>query len=270
MVRHTSVLNNHNKLPVKSKKDLIFGIHSVSEAVRSGKAIEKVLVRKGISGAAMSDLLRHFRISDTAIQYVPEEKLNRLAGKHHQGIVAFISEIGYYSLEDVIPFVFEQGKSPVILVLDGITDVRNFGAIARTAECAGVDAMLVPVRGSASINADAIKTSAGALHDIPVCRTGDLIRSLQFLRNSGLYLIGASEKAEKTYFDTDFTIPFAIIMGAEDKGISPKIMRMTDLLVRIPVFGMIQSLNVSVAASLIIYEAVRQRRPGGEQVIRNH
>ncbi len=255
---------------MKSKKDLIFGIHSVSEAVRSGKTIEKVLVRKGFTGSAMHDLLRHIRASDTAIQYVPEEKLNSLAGKNHQGVVAFISEIGYYNLEDVIPFAFEQGKSPIILILDGITDVRNFGAIARTAECAGVDAMLIPVKGSASINADAIKTSAGALHNIPVCKTNDMIRSLQFLRNSGLHLTGASEKAEKTYLDMDFTIPFAIIMGAEDKGISPKIIGMTDSLVRIPVFGMIQSLNVSVAASLIIYEAVRQRIQKGEKTIRNH
>ncbi|MBN2213065.1 MAG: 23S rRNA (guanosine(2251)-2'-O)-methyltransferase RlmB [Bacteroidales bacterium] len=244
---------------MKPKKDLIFGMHSVSEAVRSGKAIEKVLVRKGLTSPVMNDLFRQFRSSGTVVQYVPEEKLNRLAGKNHQGIVALISKIEYYRLEEIVPFVFEKGKSPIILVLDSITDVRNFGAIARTAECAGVDAILVPVKGSASINADAVKTSAGALHNIPVCRTSDLAFSLEFLQNSGLRLIGASEKAEKTYFNTDFTLPFALIMGAEDRGISPRIMRMTDSLVRIPVFGMIQSLNVGVAASLIIYEAVRQR-----------
>ena len=241
------------------KKDLIFGTHSISEAIRSGRTIVKVLVRKGLTNPAMNDLLRHFRSSDTIVQYVPEEKLSRLAGKNHQGIIAFISEIEYYHLEEVVPFVFEKGKSPVILVLDGITDVRNFGAIARTAECAGVDAILIPAKGSASINADAIKTSAGALHNIPVCRTSDLISSLLFLRNSGLRLIGASEKAENTYFNADFTLPFALVMGAEDKGISQKITGILDSLVRIPVSGMIQSLNVSVAASLIIYEAVRQR-----------
>ncbi|HJX71802.1 MAG TPA: RNA methyltransferase substrate-binding domain-containing protein, partial [Bacteroidales bacterium] len=124
------------------KKDLIFGMHSISEAIRSGRTIVKVLVRKGLTNPAMNDLLRHFRSSDTVVQYVPEEKLNRLAGKNHQGIIAFISEIEYYHLEEVVPFAFEKGKSPVILVLDGITDVRNFGAIARTAECAGVDAIL--------------------------------------------------------------------------------------------------------------------------------
>jgi 23S rRNA (guanosine2251-2'-O)-methyltransferase len=244
---------------MKPKRDLIFGMHSISEAVRSGKAIEKVLVRKGLDNPSINSLLRHFRSSETVIQYVPEEKLNRLTGKNHQGIVAFISEIEYYHLEEIVPFVFEKGKSPVIIVLDGITDVRNFGAIARTAECAGADALLVPSKGSASINADAVKTSAGALHNIPVCRSNDLISSLQFLRNSGLRLIGASEKAEKIYFDTDFTLPFALILGAEDKGISPRIISILDSLVRIPVFGMIQSLNVSIAASLIMYEAVHQR-----------
>lgn len=241
------------------KKDLIFGIHPVSEAVRSGRTIDKVLVRKGLSSPLIADLLRHFRSSETAVQYVPEEKLFRLAGKNHQGIIAFISEIEYYNIEEIIPSVFEKGKSPIILVLDGITDVRNFGAIARTAECAGVDAILVPSKGSALINADAIKTSSGALHQIPVCRTNDLMASLKFLRNSGLRLVGASAKAEEAYFDTDLTTPFAIIMGAEDKGISPKILRIVDSLVQIPMFGVIQSLNVSIATSLILYEAVRQR-----------
>ncbi len=244
---------------MKGKKDLIFGIHPVSEAIRSGKTIDKILVRKGLSNPLINDILRQLRSSETAIQHVPEEKLNRLTGKNHQGIIAFISEIEYYSLDEIVPFVFEKGKSPMVLVLDGITDVRNFGAIARTAECAGVDAILVPVRGSASINADAIKTSAGALHQIPVCRTSNMIASLKFLQNSGLRLVGASEKAEEAYFNIDFTHPFAMIMGAEDKGISPQILRMVDSLVKVPMFGMIQSLNVSIAASLIMYEAVRQR-----------
>ncbi len=244
---------------MKGKKDLIFGIHPVSEAFRSGRTIDKILVKKGLANPSIVELLRHFRSSETAIQYVPEEKMYRLAGKNHQGIIAFLSEIEYHNLEQIVPSVFEKGKSPVILVLDGITDVRNFGAIARTAECAAVDAILVPSRGSAAVNADAIKTSSGALHQIPVCRTGDLMASLNFLRNCGLRLIGASEKAVETYFNVDFTSPSAIIMGAEDKGISPKIMRIVDILVKIPMFGMVQSLNVSIAASLIIYEAVRQR-----------
>ena len=241
------------------KKDLIFGIHPVSEAVRSGKTIDKVLVRKGFTNPLINELLRHFRSSETAVQFVPEEKLFRLAGKNHQGIVALISEIEYFNIEEIVPFVFENGKSPAIIVLDGITDVRNFGAIARTAECAGVDAILIPAKGSASINADAIKTSSGALHQIPVCRTSNLMNSLKFLQSSGLQLVGASEKAKDAYFNIDFTIPFAVIMGAEDKGISPQILRIVNSLVKIPMFGMIQSLNVSIAASLIIYEAVRQR-----------
>lgn len=244
---------------MKQKKDLIFGIHPVTEAVRSGKSIDKVLVKKGLANPLITDLLRQLRSTETAIQYVPEIKLLRLAGKNHQGIVAYISEIEYFSIEEIIPSVFEKGKSPVILVLDRITDVRNFGAIARTAECAAVDAILIPSKGSAAINADAIKSSSGALHQIPVCRTGDLLTSLKFLRECGLRLIGASEKAAETYFNIDFVTPFAIIMGAEDKGISPQILRIVDTLVKIPMFGSIRSLNVSIAASLILYEAVRQR-----------
>jgi 23S rRNA (guanosine2251-2'-O)-methyltransferase len=244
---------------MNKKNDLIFGIHPVSEAVRSGRTIDKVLVKKGIANPLINDLLRHFRSAETAIQYVPEERLLRLAGKNHQGIIAFISEIEYCSIEQIIPSAFERGKSPIILVLDRITDVRNFGAIARTAECAGVDAILIPSKGSAAINADAIKTSSGALHQIPVCRTSDMIASLLFLRNCGLRLVGASEKAEDNYFRFDFTSPFAVVMGAEDKGISPKILRIVDSLVKIPMHGTIRSLNVSIATSLIIYEAVRQR-----------
>lgn len=244
---------------MKGRKDLVFGIHPVAEALHSGKVIDKVLVKKGQTGSGLHELIRTLHRSDVNIQYVPEEKLNRLTTGNHQGIIAFISEIDFYRLEEIVPLAYEKGRSPVILVPDGITDVRNFGAIARTAECAGVDALLISIKGSASVNPDAIKTSAGALYKIPVCRTGDMPASLKFLRDSGLQLLCASEKAEDSYFNVDLTVPCALIVGAEDKGISPGIIRIADRLIRIPMFGTIRSLNVSVAASLLMYEVVRQR-----------
>ena len=244
---------------MKGRKDLVFGIHPVAEAVYSGKVIDKVLVKKGLAGAGLHGLIRTLRKSDVNIQYVPEEKLNRLTSGNHQGIVAFISEIEFYRLEEIVPLAYERGRSPLITVLDGITDVRNFGAIARTAECAGVDALLVPTKSSASVTPDAIRTSAGALYKIPVCRTGDMPASLKFLRDSGLQLLCATEKAEASYFNTDLTVPCAFVLGAEDKGISPGIIKIADKLISIPMYGTIRSLNVSVAASLIMYEAVRQR-----------
>jgi 23S rRNA (guanosine2251-2'-O)-methyltransferase len=173
--------------------------------------------------------------------------------------VAFTSAVTYQKLDQIVPFLYEQGKTPLIVVLDGITDVRNFGAIARTCEVAGVDAIVIPARGSVSVNGDAIKTSAGALHSIPVCRENNLKEAVVFLRNSGIKVVAASEKAARNYTGTDMSVPVAILMGSEDEGVSPEILRVCDELVKIPQFGTIQSLNVSVAAGVMIYEAVRQR-----------
>jgi 23S rRNA (guanosine2251-2'-O)-methyltransferase len=201
------------------------------------------------------------REKNIPFQYVPVEKLNRLTAKNHQGIIAMVSELEYTELDKLVPMIFEQGRVPAFIILDGITDVRNLGAIARTAECAGFDALVIPSKGSAQINAEAIKTSAGALSVIPVCRTNSLTDAAKFLHESGFQLIAATEKAEMNYYQTDFTQPLAIIMGAEDTGIDPGLLKMADMLVKIPMQGKIKSLNVSAAAAVLFFEMVRQREP---------
>ncbi|MFO7656281.1 MAG: 23S rRNA (guanosine(2251)-2'-O)-methyltransferase RlmB [Bacteroidales bacterium] len=241
------------------KKNISYGIQAVSEALRSDTVIDKIMVRKGAAGQPLDEMIRQARLREIQVQYVPVEKLNHLTGGSHQGIIAFLSSIEYSRVEEIIPFVFEQGKNPLVLVLDGITDVRNFGAIARTAECAGADAIVLPSKGSVSVNADAIKTSAGALHNIPVCKVADMAETLKYMRNSGLTLTGATEKAAVSCFQTDYTSPCALVVGAEDTGLSKPVLKLMDTLVKIPMFGTIESLNVSVATAIILYEAVRQR-----------
>lgn len=240
-------------------KDMIFGIRAVIEAAEAGKDIDKVLVRRELAGELfkeLQDVLRHY---DIPMQRVPLERIDRITRKNHQGVIAFTAAVTYHKLEQIVPFLYEQGKNPFILILDGITDVRNFGAIARTCEVAGVDAIVIPERGSVSVNADAVKTSAGALHSIPVCRERSLKEAVNYLQNSGIKIISASEKAVHLHTEATYTDPIAIVMGAEDVGVSNEIIRVCDELVKIPQFGTIQSLNVSVAAGVMIYEAVRQR-----------
>lgn len=241
------------------EKEMIFGIRAVIEAVEAGKDIDKVLVKRELSGELfleMQELLRQYEIP---MQKVPLERIDRITRKNHQGVIAFTSAVTYQKLEDIVPFLYEEGKTPFILVLDGLTDVRNFGAIARTCEVAGVDAIVIPARGSVSVNADAIKTSAGALHSIPVCREKSLKEAIVFLKNSGIKVVAATEKAATFYTQTDLSVPVAIVMGSEDMGVAPEHLRICDELVRIPQSGTIQSLNVSVAAGVLIYEVVRQR-----------
>jgi 23S rRNA (guanosine2251-2'-O)-methyltransferase len=244
---------------MKAKSSIIFGLHPVNEAIRSGKPIDKVLIKHGFKNEMVPGLFPALREQNIPFQYVPVEKLNRLTAKNHQGIIALTSEVEYTDLEKLIPLLFEQAKLPAVVILDGITDVRNVGAIARSAECAGFDAMIIPAKGSAQINADAIKTSAGALNTLPVCRVNVLQDAAKYLHESGFQLIAATEKAEEFIYKPDFTKPVAIIMGAEDTGIDPKLLKMADMLVKIPMYGTIQSLNVSAAASIIFYEIVRQR-----------
>ncbi|HHT28830.1 23S rRNA (guanosine(2251)-2'-O)-methyltransferase RlmB [Petrimonas mucosa] len=241
------------------EKEMIFGIRAVIEAAEAGKDIDKVLVKRELSGELFKELQEVLRRYEIPMQKVPLERIDRVTRKNHQGVVAFTSAVTYQKLDQIVPFLYEQGKTPLIVVLDGITDVRNFGAIARTCEVAGVDAIVIPARGSVSVNGDAIKTSAGALHSIPVCRENNLKEAVVFLRNSGIKVVAASEKAARNYTGTDMSVPVAILMGSEDEGVSPEILRVCDELVKIPQFGTIQSLNVSVAAGVMIYEAVRQR-----------
>jgi 23S rRNA (guanosine2251-2'-O)-methyltransferase len=245
---------------MKARTSLIFGLHPVNEAIRSGKTIDKVLLKQGFKNDMVPGLFQALREQNIPFQYVPVEKLNRLTGKNHQGIIAMISEIEYTELEKLIPILFEQGKVPAVVLLDSITDVRNLGAVARSAECAGFNAMIIPAKGSAQINADAIKTSAGALNSIPVCRVINLPDATKYLHECGLQIIAATEKGEEPIYKANFKQPTAIIMGAEDTGIDPKLLKMADMLVKIPMFGEIQSLNVSAAATVIFYEVVRQRK----------
>jgi len=241
------------------EKEMIFGIRAVMEAVEAGKDIDKVLVKRELSGDLFMELQQLLRTYEIPLQRVPLERIDRITRKNHQGVIAFTSAVTYQKLEDILPALYEEGKNPFIVVLDGVTDVRNFGAIARTCEVAGVHAIVIPAKGSVTVNADAIKTSAGALHTIPVCREQNLREAIIFLKNSGVKVVAATEKAARFYTDSDYSVPTAIVMGAEDTGVATDHLRASDELVRIPQFGSIQSLNVSVAAGVLIYEVIRQR-----------
>lgn len=243
----------------RETNQMVFGLRAIMEALESGKEIENIFVQRGLSGGLSIELKNILRERGIPYQQVPIEKLNRITRKNHQGAIAIISPITYQRIEDIVPLVYEKGEVPFFLLLDGVTDVRNFGAIARTAECAGVHAIIVPKKGSAEINPDAIKTSAGALFKIPVCRHDSLNQVASFLMESGIQLIAATEKAEESIYEVDYTLPSCIIMGAEDKGVSFELIRTADKLAKIPMSGEIASLNVSVSAGVVIYEAVRQR-----------
>ncbi|HMM04493.1 MAG: 23S rRNA (guanosine(2251)-2'-O)-methyltransferase RlmB [Dysgonomonas sp.] len=241
------------------EKEMIFGIRAVIEAIEAGKEIDKVIIRRELQGDLSKELLALLKSHDVAVQRVPNERLDRFTRKNHQGVIAFLSAITYEKIEDIVPFLYENGKDPFILILDGITDVRNFGAIARTCEVAGVNAIVIPAKGSVTVNADAVKTSAGALLKIPVCKEPNLTSAIQFLRNSGIKVVAASERGADIYTEVDYTGPIAFVMGAEDVGVANENLRIADNLVKIPQFGTIGSLNVSVAAGVLIYEVIRQK-----------
>jgi len=241
------------------KDHYIFGIHAVLEAAQAGKEVDKVLVKRGAGSDLLKKLLGVLGSLDIPVQQVPVEKLNRITGKNHQGVIALLSEISYVDITTLLPSIFEKGENPLILLLDGVSDVRNFGAIARSAECAGVHAIVIPSAGSAAINADAIKTSAGALHRIPVCRHRDLLTVTRYLKDSGLRIFAATEKASESLYITDMTGPAGMIMGSEERGVSAQLLKEADAWVAIPMKGTIASLNVSVAAGIMLFEMVRQR-----------
>jgi 23S rRNA (guanosine2251-2'-O)-methyltransferase len=241
-------------------KDFIFGTRAVIEALNAQKDIDKILINKEQNNELTKELLSLAKAERVPVVRVPEAKLNRITRKNHQGVVAHISAIQYASLDNVIEECFSKGVAPLILVLDRITDVRNFGAIARTADCAGVHAIVLPEKGSAQINSDAVKTSAGALNFLPVCRVKNLYYTIKDLKKMGLTVISCTEKTERTMYDADYTGPTVIVMGSEEDGISSEIMGISDEFVSIPMFGNIESLNVSVASGVMIYEALRQRK----------
>ncbi len=241
------------------KKDYIFGIRAVTEAIEAGKSIDKVLVRRDLGGELAKDLLDKIKEYGILMQRVPQEKLNRITMKNHQGAIALLSPVDYYRLEDLVPLFYEEGRNPFILVLDGLTDTRNFGAIGRTAACAGVDAIVIPEKNSVSVTPDAIKTSAGGLFHVPVCRERDTLSAVRMLRENGYHIVGATERGSMNYTDPDYTVPVAVVMGSEDVGISDAVLRECDDLAAIPIPGKIESLNVSVAAGIMTYEVLRQR-----------
>ncbi len=242
-----------------SKENIIFGIRPVIEAIKSGKEIDRLLIQTGLKSEGSWELKKLTGELQIPVQYVPLEKLNKITRMNHQGIICFISEIAYQPLENILPMVYEKGKDPFLLIVDRITDVRNFGAITRTAEGAGVDAVIIPSKGSARINADAVKASAGAIYKIPVCREDNLKKTIDFIKESGITIIACTEKATKSYTEVDYSKPCAIILGSEEDGVSQEYLHKADEMVRIPLAGEIESLNVSVAAGIILFEVVKQR-----------
>ena len=245
--------------PDSRQSQMIFGTRAVIEAVQAGKDVDKILIRNDLQNDLSRELFRIVKGTNIPIQRVPQEKLDRLTRKNHQGVIAFISAVTYRKLEDIVPTLYEEGKNPLIVLLDGVTDVRNFGAIARTCECAGVNAIVIPAHNSVSVNADAVKTSAGALLTLPVCKEASITEAIRFLKNCGYKVTAATEKVKNAYTTVDYTMPVALVLGGEDRGISMDNLRICDEMVNIPVTGSIASLNVSAAAAVLLYEVVRQR-----------
>lgn len=244
----------------KYKQEYIFGIRAVIEAIQQEKEIDKVMLKQGGRGELFQQLFSLIKQNDIPFQYVPEEVFRPFADRNHQGVLAEVSPVPYQDINEVLDAVEGKGEAPFVMILDRITDVRNFGAIARSAECAGAHVIVIPNKHSAKISSDAIKTSAGALYHIPVCRVLNLkklVRELKFQR--GIRVYAATEKAEKYYTEVEMTGGIAIVMGAEDKGIDEGLLNIVTDCVKIPQKGEIESLNVSAAAAVLLYEVVRQR-----------
>ena len=241
------------------KETKIFGIRAIIEAINSGKTVDKIFVQKGLKGELFLELEVLLRKEGINTSYVPVEKLNRLTKNNHQGVVAQISPIEFYNLDNLVLNVIESGKTPLFLLLDQISDVRNFGAIIRTAECTGVNGIIIQKKGGAPVNGDTIKTSAGAVFNVPICKVDHIKDAMFYLQASGIKVIAATEKTDNTVYDVSFKEPCAIIMGSEGKGVSPSILKLADDKAKLPMYGSIGSLNVSVACGAFLYEVVRQR-----------
>lgn len=242
------------------KEEFIYGIHPIMEALRSGREVEKIVVSSSLRGQQVTELRNEAEKLSVPLQYVPNNWFRKLGTVNHQGAMCYMSAIEYTSIDQILPIIYERGEVPFLLILDRITDVRNFGAIVRTAECAGVHAIIVPSRGHALICGDALKTSAGALNNVPICREYNLKNTITFLKDSGIFVISASEKFNNYYNDIDMTLPIAIIMGSEEDGVSPEYVKLSNTTVKIPMYGKINSLNVSVATGIMLFEVIRQRK----------
>lgn len=241
------------------KENQIFGIRAIIEAIQAGASVDKVYIQKEATGDLMKDLMKVMKRGNVKFSYVPVEKLNRLTPNNHQGAVATISPISFYDIETLINTVTESGKTPLFLILDQISDARNFGAIIRTAECTGVDGIIIQKSGSAPVNGDTVKTSAGAIFNVPICKVEHIKDAIFYLQGSGIKTVAANEKTDKNIYDVNLNEPVAIIMGSEDRGINPSVLKIVDEKAKLPMFGSIGSLNVSVACGAFLYEAVRQR-----------
>ena len=244
----------------EKKSYYLYGMHPVTEAVLSGKSIEKVVFKQGLEGPQFRNLMALLKEKDVPCQFVPAERLNKIdKGGRSQGVVAYMAQIDYTPFEEAVENAFRKSDAPVFVMLDGVSDVRNLGAIARTAECAGVSAIILPAKGGAAINAEAIKVSAGALLRIDTCKTQNLRIPIYYLKERGFQVVAATEKTDALIYEADFKQPTVIVMGSEGKGISDSVMKLCDAKVKIPMHGEIESLNVSVATSIILFEVVRQR-----------
>jgi len=244
---------------MQKESECIFGMRAVIEAIKAGKQIDRLLIRQGLQGALYHELMTEVRKFNIVYQIVPLERIELVTRKNHQGVLAWLSVIEFQYIANLLPMIFETGEDPLIIALDGVSDVRNFGAIVRTAECLGANAIIIPEKGSARITADAVKTSAGALHTFPVCREKSIVRAIEYLKESGLKVICAGEKSGQIASETPLKGPAVLILGSEDKGISRELLALADHHIKIPMTGHIGSLNVSVAAGILLYEIVRQR-----------
>jgi 23S rRNA (guanosine2251-2'-O)-methyltransferase len=240
-------------------EEIIFGVRSVIEAIRANRPINKILIQRGMQKELFKELKEELANKKYNLQFVPIYKLNRMTRKNHQGVIAQVAPIHYQEIEPILNQLFDKGEVPLFLILDRLTDVRNFGAIARTAECTGVHAIIIPNKDSVSVTADAIKTSAGALNKIPVCKVEDLHSVIHYLKESGVQIAASTEKSNRLLYEADFTVPLAVVMGSEEDGVSTKILAVSDIKAKIPMVGTIQSLNVSVSAGIMMYEVARQR-----------
>lgn len=242
-----------------NKMDSIYGIRAIKEALEAGQTIDKVFIQQSLDGGLLNELLSSLKQHGIGISYVPQEKLNRMSKGNHQGAIAKISPVSFITIENLVEKSISQVSNPIFLILDQLSDVRNFGAIIRTAECTGVSGIIIQKHGSAPINADTVKTSAGAVYNIPICKVDHIKDAIYFLQGSGIKTIAASEKADQLIYDLNLKGPLAVIMGSEGRGINPSVLKISDDLARLPITGKIESLNVSVACGAILYEALRQR-----------
>ena len=243
-----------------TQSTLVFGTRAIIESILSGQTVEKVLIANNVNASLHQDLLSLVREKNIPHSYVPKVKINKLTRRNHQGVVAYLSPIVFAPLSQIVQTCYEQGKHPLILLLDGVTDVRNFGAIVRTATCTAVDAIVIPSRRSAAVSGAAMKTSAGALAYLPICRVDNLKAAMHYLQASGLQVIACHEKAGSTLYQTNLDMPLAILLGAEDHGISPQHLKVANKHMQIPIWGPITSLNVATAAAVVLYEHIRQQK----------